>query len=149
MYDRHDLVNSVVSRAIDLLIESKSVYIKHKNKGNETLFINTEPRDDIFDALYTASDNSGSETFYQNHRPWQENQDAMFPLLNVIAVHDDDFLAKTVEKFEETIPVSDSFESPFTVWNLERKFIFESQNQSFISLEKLSKLGKKVGPANK
>ena len=42
--ERHGLVDSVVSEALYLLIEWKSVYTKNDNKGNDFLFINTELR---------------------------------------------------------------------------------------------------------
>ena len=108
--DRHGLVNSVVSDTLDLLIELKTVYIKHDNKGNDSLFINTESRDEIFDALNKASGNSRSQTVYQDHRPWQENQDARLLLHDVIVINDDHHLTKTVENSEETVSAADSFE---------------------------------------
>ena len=111
--DRHSLVDSVVSDAFDLLIESKGVHIKHDNKGNDSLVTNTESRDEIFDVLNKASENSGSGTFCQNQHPWQENQDASLPLLEFIEINDDDHLAKTGENSKEAVPVSDRIESPF------------------------------------
>ena len=42
--ERHGLVDSVVSEALYLLIEWKSVCTKNDNKGNDFLFINTELR---------------------------------------------------------------------------------------------------------
>ena len=51
--------------------------------------------------------------FHQDYHPWQENLDARLPLHDVIVINDGDHLAKTGENSEETIPVSDSFESLF------------------------------------
>ena len=113
MSDRHGLVNSMVSDALNLLIESRGVYIKHDNKGNDSLVTNTESRDEIFDVLNKASENSGSRTFYQNHHLWQENQDARLPLYECIVIDDDDHLAQKGENSKEAVPISDRIESPF------------------------------------
>ena len=60
--ERHGLVDSVVSEVLYLLIDSNSVYTKNDNKGNDSLFINTELRGELLDAFGQISDENGSET---------------------------------------------------------------------------------------
>ena len=84
MCDKHGLVNGVVSDALYLLIVSKSLYTKNGNKGNDSLFINTELRNEIFDALDKTSEDSGSEIISRDDHSWEENPDSRLPLHEVI-----------------------------------------------------------------